>query len=134
MAHYALLNSNNIVEQVINGIDEDDTSTLPSEFSSWEEFYSDLLGSVSCKRTSYNTFENAHTDGKTAFRGNYASIGYTYDSTNDVFYGPKPYESWTLNTDKWVWQAPNDLPDDGKMYYWNEESYQADNSQGWEEV
>ena len=127
MAHYAFLNDNNIVTEVITGIDEDAKDDLPSEFSSWEEFYADFRGQT-CKRTSYNTSGNAHSDSGTPFRGNYAGIGYTYDETNDVFYAPKPYDSWVLDETKWIWKAPVDYPSDGKEYNWNEETT------SWDEV
>ena len=97
MAHYAFLNEENIVTEVITGIDEDNTDTLPEGFASWEAWYADFRGKT-CKRTSYNTFENSHLLGGTAFRGNYAGIGMTYDTDNDVFYLPQPYGSWTLSS------------------------------------
>jgi len=127
MAHYAFLNDNNIVTEVITGVDEDAKDDLPSEFDSWEEFYADFRGQT-CKRTSYNTVANAHSDSGTAFRGNYAGIGYTYDASNDVFISPKPYNSWTINESTWTWEAPEAYPDDGKLYTWN------DNKEEWEEV
>ena len=74
MAHYAFINDNNIVTEVIVGIDEDNTTDLPEGFADWEAWYADFRGQT-CKRTSYNTSANAHTDGGTAFRGNYAGIG-----------------------------------------------------------
>ena len=63
---------------------------------------------------------------------NKAGIGYSYDGTD--FYAPKPFNSWTLNTDTYTWEAPLDYPTDGKVYGWNESAYQADNTTGWEEV
>jgi len=87
-------------------------------------------------QTSYNTRGNIHygqdgkPDGGTALRANYAGIGYTYDADNDVFYAPRPYASWSL-TSKWLWEAPITYPDDDKMYTWDEDVYQADNSKGW---
>jgi hypothetical protein len=71
-------------------------------------------------QTSYNTHGNQHKLGGTPLRGNYAGIGYTYDATNDVFYAPKPYPSWTLNELTWLWEAPITMPTDG-IYIWNEE-------------
>ena len=127
MAHYAFLNDNNIVTEVITGVDEDAKDDLPSEFSSWEEFYADFRGQT-CKRTSYNTVAGEHTGEGTAYRGNYAGIGYTYDSENDVFYAPKPYSKWVLNESSWTWEAPEEYPDDGKEYIWN------DNKGEWEEI
>ena len=114
MAHYAFLNDNNIVTEVIVGKDETDTT------HNWEEFYGEIRNQT-CKRTSYNN----------NIRANYAGIGYTYDSTNDVFYAPQPYASWTLDTNKWLWVCPLTYPDDDKMYHWDEDVYQADNTKGW---
>ena len=127
MAHYAFINDNNIVTEVIVGIDEDAKDDLPDEFDSWEEFYADFRGQT-CKRTSYNTIGNEHNDSGTAFRGNYAGIGYTYDEDEDVFIPPQPYSKWTLNETTWLWEAPEEYPDDGKRYVWN------DNKGEWEEV
>jgi hypothetical protein len=70
-------------------------------------------------QTSYNTHGNQHPEGK-PLRGNYAGIGYTYDSINDVFYAPQPFSSWILNNTTWTWEAPVAMPTDGKMYKWNE--------------
>ena len=114
MAHYAFLDENNIVTEVIVGKDE-------GEGTDWEVEYGNFR-SQTCKRTSYNTSGNAHSDSGTPFRGNYAGIGYTYDETNDVFYGPKPFDSWVLDETKWLWKAPVDYPSDGKGYKWNEET------------
>ena len=114
MAHYAFLDDNNIVTEVIVGKDEGDGTD-------WEVEYGNFRGQT-CKRTSYNTSGNAHSDSGTPFRGNYAGIGYTYDETNDVFYAPKPYDSWVLDQTKWIWKAPVDYPSDGKDYTWNEET------------
>jgi len=78
-------------------------------------------------KTSYNTRGNVHyipntnePSGQPAVRGNYAGIGYTYDSVNDVFYPPKPYPSWTLNESAWTWEPPVAHPTDGKLYRWDE--------------
>lgn len=85
-------------------------------------------------QTSYNTKGNLHygqdgkPDGGVALRGNYAGIGYTYDTQNDVFYAPKPYPSWTLNESTWTWEAPTPMPTDGKIYQWDE------SSQNWNEI
>ena len=78
-------------------------------------------------QTSYNTRGNVHylpdsqePSGQPAVRGNYAGIGYTYDAQNDVFYAPKPFNSWVLNESTWTWEAPIAMPDDGKSYIWDE--------------
>tara|TARA_R110000823_G_C15570279_1_gene461712 strand:+ start:166 stop:546 length:381 start_codon:yes stop_codon:yes gene_type:complete len=93
-------------------------------------------------QTSYNTRGNVHyepnsntPDEGEALRGNYAGIGYTYDSTNDVFYGPKPYSSWVLGTNSWLWNPPITRPSDSGevLYKWNEDLYQSDNTKGWVE-
>ena len=70
-------------------------------------------------QTSYNTHANQHPEGR-PLRGNYAGIGYTYDATNDVFYAPQPFPSWVLNNATWTWEAPTPMPDDGKLYTWDE--------------
>ena len=127
MAHYAFLNDNNIVTEVITGVDEDQKDDLPEGFDSWEDWYADFRGQT-CKRTSYNTIANEHSGEGTAYRGNYAGIGYTYDPENDVFYAPKPYSKWVLNESSWTWEAPEEYPDDGKEYIWN------DNKGEWEEI
>lgn len=126
MAHYAFLDENNIVTEVIAGNEEDALDDLPEGFSSWEEWYGDFRGQT-CKRTSVNTILNTHTDGGTPFRGNYAGVGCLYDSTNDVFYGQKPYPSWTLDTDDWSWKPPTTHPflldnSDTHPYTWDEDT------------
>jgi hypothetical protein len=78
-------------------------------------------------QTSYNTYGNQHPEGR-PLRGNYAGIGYTYDSVNDVFYAPQPYPSWTLNNITWLWESTVAYPTDGKQYKWNE------SITNWEEV
>jgi len=122
MAHYSFLNDQNIVVEVITGKDEDDLETLPENFASWEEYYQTKRDGLTCKRTSYNTNANEHLNGGTAFRGNYAGIGYIYDSENDVFYAEQPYPSWLLNESTWTWNPPIPYPDDDLIYDWNEET------------
>lgn len=77
--------------------------------------------------TSYGTKGNIHydpetniPDGKVALRGNFASVGYSYDSVNDVFIAPQPFASWALNKSTWLWDAPIPYPTDGKAYLWVE--------------
>jgi hypothetical protein len=114
MAHYAFLNMQNIVTEVIVGKDETDGPT------NWEIHYGNFREQV-CKRTSYNTKGGVHANGGTPFRKNYAGIGYTYDETRDAFIPPQPYDSWVLNETSCLWEAPVAYPDDGQMYTWNEE-------------
>lgn len=122
MAHYCFINENNIVVEVITGKDEDDLETLPEGFASWEEYYQTKRDGLTCKRTSYNTNANEHLNGGTAFRGNYAGIGFIYDTENDVFYAEQPYPSWLLNESTWTWNPPIPYPDDDLIYDWNEET------------
>jgi hypothetical protein len=112
MAHYAFLDENNIVTEVIVGKDEGEDGI------DWEQWYGDFRGQV-CKRTSYNTIGNTHLNGGTPYRGNYAGIGYTYRVDIDAFVPPQPYVSWTLDANA-QWQAPIAMPIDGKIYSWDE--------------
>lgn len=115
MAHYALLNSANVVTQVITGKDETDTS------HDWEEYYGNFHNCTS-KRTSYNTVNNSHTNGGTAYRGNYAGIDYTYHADVDYFMPPKPYNSWSMSTANATWIAPSAMPTNGNLYEWDEDN------------
>jgi hypothetical protein len=114
MAHYAFLDENNIVTEVIVGIDENQDNT------DWEIVYSEIRGQV-CKRTSYNTVEGEHLFGGVPFRKNYAGIGYHYDEIRDAFIPPKIFDSWVLDEDKCIWVSPILKPDDGLDYYWDED-------------
>ena len=115
MAHYAFLNMQNKVTEVIVGKDETDGPT------NWEMHYGNIREQV-CKRTSYNTRGGVHLDGGVAFRKNYAGIGYTYDETRDAFIPSQPFDSWVLNETSCLWEAPIAYPDDGQQYTWNEET------------
>ena len=106
IAHYAFLDDNNIVTEVIVGIDE--TELIEGKHP--EVWYGEFRGQT-CKRTSYNG----------NYRKNYAGLGYKYDEALDAFVPPKPYESWILNEDTALWEAPVAYPTDGAMYSWNEE-------------
>lgn len=113
MAHYAFLDENNKVTDVIVGKDENEDGV------DWEAHYGAFRGQT-CKRTSYNTFGGVHSNGGTPYRKNYAGIGYTYDAGRDAFIPSKPYASWLLNEDTCLWIAPVPYPDDGKFYQWDE--------------
>ena len=104
MAHYAFLDANNIVTEVIVGKDE----TELIDGLTPEEWYGNFRGQ-SCVRTSYNN----------SIRKQFAGIGFTYDETADVFIAPKPFASWSLDAN-YDWQAPVELPADGKIYSWDE--------------
>jgi hypothetical protein len=122
LAHYAILDSNNIVIHVTTGKDENNTDYERDGKSSWEQWYRDYFNAHDCKRTSYNTHANAHRLGGTPFRKNYAGKGFTYDSSKDAFISPKPFASWVLNETTCNWEAPVTYPTDGKQYNWNEET------------
>ena len=113
MAHYVFLDSNNIVTEVITGIDE----TELIEGLHPEIWYGNFRNQV-CKRTSYNG----------NYRKNYAGIGYIYDQERDAFIPPKPFNKWILNEDTCRWDCPVPYPDDDKQYVWN------DNQGVWEEL
>ena len=122
MAHFAQINENNIVVQVIV-VDTKDTSTADGvEKESIGEAFCERLFGGTWKKTSYNTQAGVHTGGGTPLRGNYAGIGYVYDPTHDVFYPASPYPSWTISAPTWTWTAPTPMPTDGKPYTWNEET------------
>lgn len=104
MAHYAFLDSNNIVTEVITGKDENELLDGLTP----EQWYGNFRGQV-CVRTSYNN----------NIRKQYAGIGFTYDADADVFIAPKPFPSWSLDSNH-DWQAPIQKPE-GK-FYWDEES------------
>ena len=119
MAHYAKIEDGIVIDVIV--AEED---VIVTRRGTWVQ-------------TSYNTRGNVHygqdgnADGGVALRGNYAGIGYTYDASNDVFYTARPFASWTLGTNSWLWNPPIIHPDDGKYYYWDEDAYQADNTKGW---
>jgi hypothetical protein len=119
MAHYAFLDENNVVTEVIVGKDE-------TNFD-WEQQYGMFRGQA-CKRTSYNTHGGIHyTDGlpsedqSKAFRKNYAGIGFFYDSQKDAFIPPKPFESWILDEFSCLWKAPILMPTEGGPWSWDEQ-------------
>ena len=119
MAHYAFLDENNIVTEVIVGKNEGEDGI------DWQSQYSAIRGQV-CKRTSYNTHGGVHSGGGTPFRKNYAGIGYTYDSARDAFIPPRPYASWVLDEQTCLWNPPVAMPEDAgtgdppKRYQWDE--------------
>ena len=141
MAHFAQLDDDNIVTQVIvvSNDDTSDSGGVEAE-SIGVAFCQKLLGaSTNWKQTSYNG----------NMRGNYAGIGYTYMSNvatlgvgaTDIFISPQPFASWTISTTAAQWEPPSDpgaaptLTDDqvaaGSYYVWNETNYQADPSTAW---
>lgn len=114
MAHYAFLDDDNIVTEIITGRNEDE---IVDGISDWEKHYGDFRGQK-CVRTSYNG----------NVRKNFAGIGYSYDEGRDAFIAPKPYASWVLDEATCRWESPIPYPSDGKVYSWNE------GTTSWDEV
>lgn len=115
MAHYAFVNDENVVVEVITGRDEDE---VVNGISDWETYYSSKRDGLRCLRTSYNTWANEHVGGGVPFRGNFAGKGFRYDEELDAFIPPQPYPSWTLSSDL-QWVAPVPRPDG--IVEWHEE-------------
>lgn len=142
MAHFAKINEQNQVlgVHVVNDSDATTEAAGQAFLESIHNWPANLW-----IQTSYNTHENTHATGGTAFRGNYAGAGYTWDSTNSIFWPPKPYASWTKDITNAKWQSPlgekpsltseeqsqNQANTHGWIYEWDEDAYQADNSTGW---
>ena len=98
--HNNVLKDSNGIEQEVNGID----------------FLTKLTGYPIWKQTSYNTNGGVHNNNGIPFRKNHAGIGYTYDETRDAFIAPKPFNSWILNEDTCLWNAPVAYPNDEELY------------------
>ena len=113
MAHYAKVVDGKVVSVIVAEADFFDTF-VDSSPGAWV-------------KTSYNTHGNQHPEGR-PLRGNYAGIGYHYDSVADIFYAPQPYASWVLSPHTALWEAPVAMPADGKAYEWQE------SSQSWVEL
>jgi len=109
MAHFAKV-ENGIVTQVIVAEQEFINSGAVDNPENWIQ-------------TSYNTYGGIHLLGGTPLRKNFAGVGFTYNVEKDAFIPPKPlqYESWILNEEKCIWEAPIEMPNDGQPYYWDEE-------------
>ena len=127
MAHYAQLDSENVVVTVFVGRDD-----VVEGIDDWETYY--VPAGFTVKQTSYNTYGGVHytaddegnrvpsEDQTKALRFNYAGIGFTYDEGRDAFIPPKHFVSWVLNEDTCLWEAPVAYPEDGNAYTWDEES------------
>ena len=122
MAHFAQLNEENLVTQVIVVANQDtaDQDGVENE-AIGIAFCQKLLGG-NWKQTSYNTIAGIHTKGGKPFRKNHAGIGYTYDEDRDAFIPKKPYNSWILNEQTCLWEAPTPCPNDDNLYRWDEEA------------
>jgi hypothetical protein len=110
MAHFAKLDSNNIVVFVTAGRDEDNGKEDEISLRTGDTY----------KQTSYNTIGGKHLLGGIPFRKNYAGLGYTYDATRDAFIPPQPFPSWVLDEETCLWGAPVAMPTDGQRYQWDE--------------
>ena len=108
MAHFAKV-VDNIVVQVIVAEPEFFESFVDNSPGTWIQ-------------TSYNTYGGIHNNGGTPLRKNYAGIGFTYDQKLDAFIPPRPYNSWTLNVESCLWEAPTPHPLDFKKYRWIEDT------------
>ena len=106
MSHFAKVN-NGVVVQVIVAEPEFFETFVDTSPGEWIQ-------------TSYNTYGGQHLSGGTPLRKNFAGIGFTYDKDKDAFIPPKPFASWTLNEETCLWEAPVAMPQDGKVYLWNE--------------
>ena len=115
MAHFASINSDNTVTQVL--VVSDNDAPRGHDFLS-----KDLGLGGTWIQTSYNTRGGEHSNGGTPLRKNYAGIGYTYDSGRDAFIPPKPYASWVLDEGTCLWNAPVAYPTDNKIYRWDEDT------------
>ena len=116
MAHFAEIDENNIVTRVL--VVGDDQENRGQEFLA-----NDLGLGGTWKKTSYNTVGGVHSNGGTPFRKNYAGIGFTFDEARDAFIPPKPFNSWNLNEDTCLWEAPIPMPvEEGKFFTWNEDT------------
>lgn len=117
MAHFAKLNNQNIVEEIIVVNNE---VILKSDGTESElkgkQFLNSTLGQAKWIQTSFNN----------NFRKNFAEIGGTYDVEADGFYAPQPFNSWILNEETFNWEAPVEYPDDENLYTWNEETLSWD--------
>lgn len=112
MAHFAQLNENNVVLQVIVVANSDTSSPDGTE--------SEQVGIAFCKSLFGENTRWVQTSYNAKFRKNYAGAGYTYDAVRDAFIPPQPYSSWLLNEDTARWYSPVPYPVDGKRYTWDE--------------
>mgnify|MGYP003632073443 FL=1 len=148
MAHFAKISETNKVLQVLTLNNSDMLNADGVENESVGQQYLETHNNWPAHlwiQTSYNTLNNTHNNNGTAFRGNYAGIGYTWDEDDQIFWPKKPYASWVKNTTTASWDSPiGDAPawtaeqilqrQDGTYnheYYWDESVYQADNTTGW---
>lgn len=112
--------------QIENGIVTRVLAVANNQEHRGQEFLTDDLGlDGQWVQTSYNTRGGIHILGGKPLRKNYAGIGYTYDAERDAFIPPQPFQSWLLNENSCLWEPPVPMPDDGRIYGWDE------NNQTW---
>jgi hypothetical protein len=127
MASFAKIGLNNKVIEVLSVVNEvlHDSNGVEQE-SIGIDFLTKLTGYPVWKQTSYNTHGGVHDNGGTPLRKNHAGIGYTYDETRDAFIPAKPFNSWILNENTCIWNAPVAIPTDDNKYSWNEQTLSWD--------
>jgi hypothetical protein len=121
MASFAKIGLNGKVIEVLSVVNEvlHDSNGIEQE-TIGIDFLTKLTGYPVWKQTSYNTYGGVHNNGGTPLRKNHAGVGMIYDETRDAFIAPKPFNSWILNEDTCLWNAPVAKPNDGELYTWNE--------------
>ena len=112
MAHFAQLDEDNVVTQVI---------VVANEELILDGVESEVKGVIFCKSLFGEDTKWVQTSYNATIRKNYAGIGFKYDNALDAFIAPKPFDSWTLDEDTAQWEAPTPYPTDGKIYYWSED-------------
>ena len=127
MASFAKIGLNSKVIEVLSVVNEvlHDSNGVEQE-NIGIDFLTKLTGYPIWKQTSYNTHGGVHNNGETPLRKNHAGIGYTYDETRNAFIAPKPFNSWILNEDSCLWNAPVAMPIDDNKYSWNEQTLSWD--------
>ena len=147
MAHFAKISDDNIVLQVLTLDNSVILNSSNVEEEALGQQYLETHNNWPAEKwiqTSFNTYENKHRDGGTPLRGNYAGIGYEWDSANNIFWPEKPHPSWVKNTSTAIWDPPITYPsvtNDGAdpvvwkwLIDWNEAAYQSNNLKGWEGI
>ena len=121
MASFAKIGLNNKVIEILSVVNEvlHDANGVEQE-AIGIDFLTKLTGYPVWKQTSYNTHNGVHNNGGTPLRKNFAGIGYTYDEDRDAFIPPKSFNSWILNEDTCIWEAPVAMPINENIYTWNE--------------
>jgi len=121
MASFAKIGLNNKVIEVLSVNNEvlKDADGIEQE-SIGIDFLTKLTGWAIWKQTSYNTIGGVHKLGGIPFRKNFAGKNYIYDEDRDAFIPKKPFNSWVLNENTCLWDAPISMPEDGNRYIWNE--------------